>query len=213
MFRLYKTIRKRTVETDENFICNVHLEGFWVTAPPMVIVWQIYFEKTLLVTNLSGDTVTTQWRHSDDTVATQWQHSGDTETHTCRYYENLKTSAGLPARRNNRPKQGMQPKGRIYWSDMTHIKRNNVLNFIFQYISNKMQRHTVYLYLETALRVSGGTSTHHQERIQLYLQYLVFITLLLVPAAIVEELELIAAGSSNGVTSIRCCRYSCIRSW
>src|SRR5215475_6759722 len=28
--------------------------------------------------------------------------------------------------------------------------------------------HTVYLYLETALHVSGGTSTHHQERIQLY---------------------------------------------
>jgi hypothetical protein len=40
---------------------------------------------------------------------------------------------------------------------------------IFPYtcISNKMQRYTVYLYLETALRVSGGTSTHHQERIQL----------------------------------------------
>jgi hypothetical protein len=32
-------------------------------------------------------------------------------------------------------------------------------------ISNKMQRYTVYLYLETALRVSGGTSAHHQERI------------------------------------------------
>ena len=44
---------------------------------------------------------------------------------------------------------------------------------IFQYISNKMQRYTVYLYLETALHVSGGTSTHHQERIQLYLQHLV----------------------------------------
>jgi hypothetical protein len=38
---------------------------------------------------------------------------------------------------------------------------------IFQYISNKMQRYTVCLYLETALHVSGGTSTHHQERIQL----------------------------------------------
>jgi hypothetical protein len=40
---------------------------------------------------------------------------------------------------------------------------------IFQYtcISNKMQRYTVYLYLETALHDSGGTSTHHQERIQL----------------------------------------------
>jgi hypothetical protein len=39
---------------------------------------------------------------------------------------------------------------------------------IFQYISNNMQRYTVYLYLETALRVSGGTSTHHQERIRIY---------------------------------------------
>ena len=59
---------------------------------------------------------------------------------------------------------------------------------IFQYISNKIQRYTVYLYLETSLHVSGGTSTHHQERIQLYLQHLVFVTPLLLPAAIVEEL-------------------------
>ena len=62
---------------------------------------------------------------------------------------------------------------------------------IFQYISNKMQRYTVYLYLETALHVSGGTSTHHQERIQLYLQHLVFVTPLLLSAAVVEELELV----------------------
>ena len=55
---------------------------------------------------------------------------------------------------------------------------------IFQYISNEMQRYTVYLYLETALHISGGTSTHHQERIQLYLQHLVFVTLLLLSAAI-----------------------------
>jgi hypothetical protein len=56
-------------------------------------------------------------------------------------------------------------------------------------ISNKIQRHTVYLYLETTLRVSGGISTHHQERIQLYLQHLVFVTPLLLSAVIVEELE------------------------
>jgi hypothetical protein len=52
-----------------------------------------------------------------------------------------------------------------------------------------MQRFTVYLYLETALQVSGGTSTNQQERIQLYLQHLVFVTPLLLSAAIVEELE------------------------
>jgi hypothetical protein len=52
-----------------------------------------------------------------------------------------------------------------------------------------MQRYTICLYLETALHVSGGTSTHHQERIQLYLQHLVFVTPLLLSATIVEELE------------------------
>jgi hypothetical protein len=40
-----------------------------------------------------------------------------------------------------------------------------------------MQRYIVYL--ETALYVSGGTSTHHQERKQLHLQHLVFVRPLL----------------------------------
>jgi hypothetical protein len=52
-----------------------------------------------------------------------------------------------------------------------------------------MQRYTVYLCLETALHVSGGTFTHHQERMRLYLQHLVFVTPLLLSASIVEELE------------------------
>ena len=52
-----------------------------------------------------------------------------------------------------------------------------------------MQRYTVYL--ETALHVSGGTTTHHQERKQQYLQHLVFVTPLLLSAAKVEELELV----------------------
>jgi len=52
-----------------------------------------------------------------------------------------------------------------------------------------MQLYTVYVYLETALHVSGGAFTHHQERIQLYLQHLVFVTPLLLPAAIVQQLE------------------------
>jgi hypothetical protein len=50
----------------------------------------------------------------------------------------------------------------------------NIFQYI--YISNKMQRYTVYLYLETALHVSGGNTTHYQERIQLYVQQLVFVT-------------------------------------
>jgi hypothetical protein len=77
-----------------------------------------------------------------------------------------------------------------------------------------MQLYTVYLYLETALHISDGTTTHHLERKQLYLQHLVFVTLLLLPAAIVEEMErsynssTIAADSSNDVTNTRYCRYS-----
>jgi hypothetical protein len=62
---------------------------------------------------------------------------------------------------------------------------------IFQYLSTKMQLYTFYLYLETALHVSGGTFTHHQERIQLYLQNLLLVTPLLLPAATVEGLELV----------------------
>jgi hypothetical protein len=38
-------------------------------------------------------------------------------------------------------------------------------------------------YLETALHVSGGTTTNHQVRKQLYVQHLVFVTQLVLPAA------------------------------
>jgi hypothetical protein len=51
-----------------------------------------------------------------------------------------------------------------------------------------MQRYTVYLYLETALHVSGGTSTHHQSAYNCIYSML-FVTPLLLSAAIVEELE------------------------
>ena len=58
------------------------------------------------------------------------------------------------------------------------------------YIQQDATLHSL-LYLKTAQHVSGGTTTHHQERKQLYLQRLVFVTPLLLPAAIVEELELV----------------------
>jgi len=61
------------------------------------------------------------------------------------------------------------------------------------YIQQDATLHSLF-YLETALHVSGGTITHHQERKQLYLQHLVFVTPLLLPAAIVEELELCTVG-------------------
>jgi len=58
------------------------------------------------------------------------------------------------------------------------------------YIQEAATLHSLF-YLQTALHVSGGTVTYHQERKQLYLQHLVFVTPLLLPAAIVEESELV----------------------
>ena len=59
---------------------------------------------------------------------------------------------------------------------------------ILIHIQQDATLHSLF-YLENALHVSGGTTTHHQERKQLYLQHLVFVTPLLLPVAIVEELE------------------------
>jgi hypothetical protein len=45
-------------------------------------------------------------------------------------------------------------------------------NNILIYIQQDATLHSLF-YPETALYVSGGTTTHHQERKKLYLQYLV----------------------------------------
>jgi hypothetical protein len=66
------------------------------------------------------------------------------------------------------------------------LHRNNILI----YIQQDAALHSLF-YLEIALHISGGTTTHLQERKQLYLQHLVFVTPLLLPASIVEELELV----------------------
>jgi hypothetical protein len=58
------------------------------------------------------------------------------------------------------------------------------------YVQRDATLHSLFC-LETALHVLGGTSTHLQEGKQLYLQHLVFVTPLLLSAAIVEELELV----------------------
>jgi len=80
------------------------------------------------------------------------------------------------------------------------MHRKNILI----YIQQDATLHNLF-YLETALHVSGGTTTHHQERKQLYQQHLVFVIPLLLPAAIV-------AGNSNGMANTRCCKYSCLHS-
>ena len=55
---------------------------------------------------------------------------------------------------------------------LLYIQKDATLNILF--------------YVETALHISGGTTTHYQERRQLYLQHLVFVRPLLLPAAILE---------------------------
>ena len=101
----------------------------------------------------------------------------------------------------------------LYWSKLlrkiTYYNsipiRLRSTSHILIYIQQDATLHSLF-YLETALHISGVTTTHHQERKQLYLQHLVFVRPLLLPAAI-------AAGSSNGLTDTRCCRYSSLRFW
>jgi len=50
-------------------------------------------------------------------------------------------------------------------------------------IQQEATLHSLF-YLETALHVSGGATTQHQECKQLYLQHLAFVTPLLLPATI-----------------------------
>jgi hypothetical protein len=66
------------------------------------------------------------------------------------------------------------------------VHRKNILI----YIQQDATLHGLF-YLEIALHISGGISTHHHERKQLHLQHPVFVTPLQLSAAIVEELELV----------------------
>jgi len=70
------------------------------------------------------------------------------------------------------------------------LGRSATAKKIYIYIQQDATLHRLF-YLKTALHVSGGTITHHQERKQRYLQHLVFVTSLLLSAAFVEEMELV----------------------
>jgi hypothetical protein len=59
------------------------------------------------------------------------------------------------------------------------VHRKNILIYVQQDATLQS-----LFYLKTVLHVSGGTTTHYQERKQLYPQQLVFVTPLLLPAAI-----------------------------
>ena len=66
--------------------------------------------------------------------------------------------------------------------------RDSMLNIEMVTLIYTQQDATLHslFYLETALHVSGGTITHNQELKQLYLQHLVFVTPLVLSAAIME---------------------------
>ena len=74
----------------------------------------------------------------------------------------------------------------LYFNVHGSVHRNNILI----YIQLDATLHSLF-YLKTVLHISYGTTTHHQEHKQLYLQHLVFVTPLLLPAPNVEELELV----------------------
>jgi len=58
----------------------------------------------------------------------------------------------------------------------------------------------------TALHVSGGISTHHQELTSLYLQHLALLRPLLLPVVNVTGWD--TTGGSSGLNNARYCRYS-----
>jgi len=90
--------------------------------------------------------------------------------------------------------QPVHQKRRVQTANAGHTVGHNCKGkprkHILIYIQQDAKLHSLF-YVETVLHVSGGTSTHHQERKQLCLQRLVFVTPLLLPAAIVEEVELV----------------------
>jgi hypothetical protein len=73
------------------------------------------------------------------------------------------------------------------------------LKYIAIYIQQDATLHSLF-YLQTALHVSGGTTTHHQVSHPQHTQTC-------------SNSCTTAADSSNGVTITRCCRYSSMRSW
>ena len=72
------------------------------------------------------------------------------------------------------------------------MHRNNILI----YIQQDATLHSLF-YLETAPHVSGGTTTHHQERKQLYLQHLVFVIPLLLSAAIPDAVDTVVCAPDD----------------
>jgi hypothetical protein len=83
-----------------------------------------------------------------------------------------------------------------YWSELKYDSRRDLtfkgpcIANVFPSITKKMQCYTIRSILQNALQVSGGSLANHQG-FKLYIEHRVFVKLLLLPFAIVEELDLI----------------------
>jgi hypothetical protein len=82
------------------------------------------------------------------------------------YFENRKTFTGHKTLSNS-----FRNNFSFHFNVHGSVHRKNILI----YIQQDATLHSLF-YLETALHVAGGTTTHHHERKQLYLQHLAFVT-------------------------------------
>jgi hypothetical protein len=85
--------------------------------------------------------------------------------------------------------QPIHPVSRVKKSKRENTAQLKLSDTVFPSITNKMQLHIIQLFLLNALHVSGGSSAHHQELKTLHTASS-FFKLILLPAMIVEELEL-----------------------
>ena len=98
------------------------------------------------------------------------------------------------------------------WQTTQHGRENKHSKGLFQYISNKMQRYTVYfiwklLYMFRVVPSPIIRGAYNCIYSIWYLSHRYYY----LPLSWMSWNRFECSGSSNGVTNTRCCRYSCIR--
>ena len=98
-----------------------------------------------------------------------------------------------------------------------HKNNDTLLRYYNIYIQQDATLHSLF-YLETALHVSGGTTTQHQERKQLSTASGICHTVTATcrycgrVGTCLSVLWVAYADNNYGVTNTKYCRYSCLRS-
>ena len=92
-----------------------------------------------------------------------------------------------------------------HWRWRQHVfpKRRNKFIVCVNNYPTSCNKYTVYLYLQTAVHVSGVISTHRKVLISQYLQYLALLKPLVLPVTFTT-----GRWGSNGLNNTRYCRYS-----